>query len=358
MDAWENRPLNDLDFDEFSALVRARGGGERHARRLFAALYRRGRGAAGGISGRLDEVSPRLAEHIAEVPWGELRIVDRRQAADGFVKYLFESPLGGRFEAVRIPLFEKKHVVCVSSQVGCALGCAFCATGRLGFSRNLETWEMVEQLRLVRDEALLPVRHAVFMGMGEPFLNYERVLRAARLFTRSGGLQISGRNLTISTAGVVPAIERFTREGHPFRLTFSLTSAIPEKRRQLMPVERIHPLPDLVEAIRAFTAARRERAVIAYVAIRGLNTGPEDVEALRRVFAGIPIKLDLIDVSDATGRYQPPDEAELRRFRDLLQALQVPIGRRYSGGAEIGAACGNLAATCRGGTPLGEGERA
>ena len=211
---------------------------------------------------------------------------------------------------------------------------------------------MVEQLRVVRDEARLPVRHAVFMGMGEPFLNYERVLRAASLFTRSGGLQISGRNLTISTAGIAPAIERFTREGHPFRLTFSLTSAIPEKRLELMPVERAYPLPVLVEAIRAFTRARGERAVIAYVVIRGVNTGPEDVEALRQLFEGIPIKLDLIDVCDASGRFQPPDAEELRRFRDLLQVLKVPIGRRYSGGAEIGASCGNLAATAQGGTAL------
>ena len=352
MDAPTNRPLNDMDFDEFSSFVRACGGQERQARRLFAALYRPGRDVASALLGKLDEVSPRIVERVALAPWGRLRVVDRRQAADGFVKYLFESPLGGRFEAVRIPLFDKKHVVCVSSQVGCALGCAFCATGRLGFSRHLETWEMVEQLRVVRDEARLPVRHAVFMGMGEPFLNYERVLRAASLFTRSGGLQISGRNLTISTAGIAPAIERFTREGHPFRLTFSLTSAIPEKRLELMPVERAYPLPVLVEAIRAFTRARGERAVIAYVVIRGVNTGPEDVEALRQLFEGIPIKLDLIDVCDASGRFQPPDAEELRRFRDLLQVLKVPIGRRYSGGAEIGASCGNLAATAQGGTAL------
>ena len=332
-----SRPLNDLDFDELAARVAALGGSQAQARRIFAALYRPGRDPGELALGRLDEVSPRIVERIAAAPWGRLRVIDRRRAADGFVKYLFESPLGGRFEAVRIPLFDEKHVVCVSSQVGCALGCAFCATGRLGFTRNLETWEMVEELRVVRDEARLPVRHAVFMGMGEPFLNYERVLRAARLFTRSGGLQIAGRNVTISTAGIVPAIRRFTAEGHPFRLTFSLTSAIPEKRRQLMPVEGAHPLPELVEAIRAFTAARRERAVVAYVAIRGLNTGREDVEALRRTFEGIPIKLE---------------EDELRRFRDMLQVLRVPIGRRYSGGKEIGASCGSLAATQQGGERL------
>lgn len=346
------RPLNDLDFDELTNLVRELGGSERQARRLFAALYRPGRELASGLLGKLDEVSPRLVARLEQTPWGTLRILDRRQASDGFVKYLFESPLGGRVEAVRIPLFDEKHVVCISAQVGCALGCTFCATGRIGFSRNLETWEMVEQLRLIRDEAHLPVRHVVFMGMGEPFLNYDRVLRAARLFTRSGGLQVSGRNVTISTAGIAPAIRRFTKQRHPFRLTFFLTSAIPEKRLQLMPVERLHPLPELIDAIREFTRVRQERAVIAYVTLRGINTGPEDVEALRAAFEGIPIKLDLIDVSDATGRYLPPDKDELRRFRDLLQVLKVPIGRRYSGGGEIGASCGNLAATCQGGVVL------
>ncbi|MDR0966444.1 MAG: radical SAM protein [Myxococcales bacterium] len=346
------RPLNDLDFDELVHFVETLGGSGPQARRIFSALYRPGRDPSLGLLGRLDEVSPRLVSQIERAPWGSLRVLDRRRASDGFVKYLFESPLGGRFETVRIPLFDEKHVVCVSSQVGCALGCDFCATGRLGFSRHLETWEMVEQVRVLRDEAPLPVRHVVFMGMGEPFLNEKRVLRAAHLFTRSGGLQIAGRNITISTAGIVPAIRRYAAADHPFRLTFSLTSAIPQKRLRLMPIEKRYPLPELIDAIREFTRLRRERAVVAYVAIRGLNTGPEDVEALRAAFEGIPIKLDLIDVSDSTGRYQPPDEAELRRFRDMLQTLRVPIGRRYSGGKEIGAACGNLAATCQGGEPI------
>jgi 23S rRNA (adenine2503-C2)-methyltransferase len=279
-------------------------------------------------------------------------VLDRRRAADGFVKYLFASPLGGEVEAVRIPLFDKKHGVCVSTQVGCALGCAFCRTGRLGFRRNLEAWEMVEQVRAIRDEAALPVRHVVFMGMGEPLLNYERVLRAARILSAPGGLQISRRNITLSTAGVVPRILRYTRERQPYRLVFSLTSAIPEKRLALMPVERTHPLPELAAAIREHARATRERAVVAYVMISGFNTGPEDARALGSLFSGVPLKLDLIDVADPDGVFRPPDAAELARFRDALQVLRAPIARRYSGGLEIGAACGTLAATRRGGYPL------
>jgi 23S rRNA (adenine2503-C2)-methyltransferase len=142
------------------------------------------------------------------------------------------------------------------------------------------------------------------------------------------------------------------REGHPYRLTFSITSAQSEKRAQVMPIERSHPLPDLVAAIREYTEVRKERAMLAYVAIRGFNTGREDAEALATVFAGIPLKVDLIEVTDPSGKYLPPTDEELSAFRDHLQILKSPVVRRYSGGKEIGAACGTLAASQRGGTVL------
>jgi 23S rRNA (adenine2503-C2)-methyltransferase len=151
---------------------------------------------------------------------------------------------------------------------------------------------------------------------------------------------------------VVPAIRRYIREEHPYRLAFSVTSAIPEKRVQVMPVQNANPFPDLVEVIREYATVRRERAMIAYVVIKGFNTGREDAEALRDVFAGIPIKIDLIDVTDPTGKYQPPEADELKAFRDHLQIVGAPIARRYSGGKEIGAACGTLEASSYGGEIL------
>ncbi|MCI0569528.1 MAG: radical SAM protein, partial [Myxococcaceae bacterium] len=286
----------------------------------------------------------------AELP--SLTVVERRRAEDGFVKYLFESPLGGRVEAVRIPLFDTKYVVCISSQVGCALACDFCMTGKLGFKRNLQTWEIVDQVLQVRAEADRPVRGVVFMGMGEPLLNYTEAIRAAGILCHPAGLAISGRAISFSTAGTVPAIRRYTRERHPYRLVFSLTSAIPEKRLKVLPIERTHPLPGLIDAIREYTTVREERAMLAYVAIRGFNTGYEDAVALKEAFAGIPVKIDLIDVTDPTGKYLPPTPEELSAFRDHLQMLGAPIARRYSGGKEIGAACGTLAATQEGGTLL------
>jgi 23S rRNA (adenine2503-C2)-methyltransferase len=324
--------------------------------KVFAAVFAHGAADLESVCSA-PQVPRRVAEHLrAHAELTSLRIVERRRAEDGFVKYLFESPLGGRVEAVRIPLFvpgtEEKYVVCISSQVGCALACDFCMTGKLGFQRNLRTWEIVDQVLQIRAEADRPVRGVVFMGMGEPLLNYTEALRAARILCHPAGLAISGKAITFSTAGVVPAIRRYTREGHPFRLAFSLTSAIPEKRVQVLPIERTHPLPELLSAIGEYAAARRERAMVAYVAIRGFNTGLEDALALKAAFEGIPIKLDLIDVTDPTGKYLPPTPEELSRFRDHLQCLGAPIARRYSGGKDIGAACGTLEASQRGGTLL------
>ncbi|WNG20813.1 radical SAM protein [Cystobacter fuscus] len=321
-------------------------------RKVFAAVFAHGASTVEEVC-RAPQVPKRVADFLrehAEMP--RLTVVERRKAEDGFVKYLFDSPLGGRVEAVRIPIFDHKYVVCISSQVGCALACDFCMTGKLGFQRNLRTWEILEQVMQIREEADRPVRGVVFMGMGEPLLNYTETLRAAQILSHPAGFAISGPSITFSTAGMVPAIRRYVREGHPYRLAFSVTSAIPEKRLKVLPIEKAHPLPELVDAIREYATVRRERAMIAYVAISGFNLGEEDAVALKQAFEGIPIKVDLIDVTDPQGKYLPPSPEELKAFRDHLQILGAPIARRYSGGKDIGAACGTLAASQYGGVVL------
>lgn len=276
-----------------------------------------------------------------------LEVIDRRRDPfDGFTKYLFRLGDGARVEAVRIPIFDDKYTLCLSSQAGCPLDCVFCATGRLGFARHLATWEIVEQLRIVRQEADRPVRGVVFMGMGEPFLNYDNVIRAARIFADPSGAAISGRAITISTAGVVPAIRRFTAERHPYRLAVSLTGATRARRRSLMPAaEKTWPIDELVDAVRAHAAATRDRVTLEYVVISGVNCGVADAAALVELLRGIPVRLNLIEVNDASGRFQPPSDAERRAFIDALQPLGAPIVRRYSGGKGVDAACGMLAAT-------------
>ena len=276
-----------------------------------------------------------------------LRILERvEDPSDGFLRVLLEAPDGALFEAVRIPL-EKPDTftICLSSQVGCAMGCGFCATGRLGLTRDLEAWEMVAAFVQVRDEAPGRVSGAVFQGQGEPLLNEDAVLRAARILWDPCGGRIRREAVTISTVGVVPAIRRFTAAGHPYRLIVSLTSAIPERRAQLLPVAARWPLADLADAIRAHAAAIRDRVTLAWVVLGGINTGRDEVEALGRLFSGIPLRINLIDVNDPRpDGFRQAGREELDRFRDgLTEVLGVPVVRRYSGGGAANAACGMLA---------------
>lgn len=277
-----------------------------------------------------------------------LEIVERvTDPGDKFVKYLLRSPDGAVHEAVRIPLLkENAFSVCLSSQVGCAMGCTFCATGRLGLARNLAAWEMVAAFCAVRDEAPGRVTGAVFQGQGEPLHNYDHVIQAARVLSDPCGARISGPNITISTVGLVPQIRRYAREGHRYRLIISLTSAIAEKRRSLLPVAGRFSIEEVAEAIREYAAVARGRVTVAWVLMSGVNTGDDEVEALAKLLEGVPLRLNLIDVNDARedGFRQAPD-AERKSFIERLQILRAPIVRRYSGGASRHAACGMLAAT-------------
>ena len=159
-------------------------------------------------------------------------------------------------------------------------------------------------------------------------------------------MAISAKAITISTVGVVPMIERFTAEGRPYRLVVSLTSADSERRNTLLPIETKHPLPELMAALRSYHQASGRRVTLAWTLIAGFNSRPEDARQLAQLTAGLPIKLDLIDVNDPTGEFVPPGAQELNAFRDALRTeLQMPVVRRYSGGQDVAAGCGMLAGT-------------
>jgi len=266
---------------------------------------------------------------------------------DGSVRSVLEVPrLGGeRIETVAIPRRDDLNV-CISSQAGCGLGCRFCATALLGHRGNLRPEEMLEQVSWGRRLTGRRPTDAVFMGMGEPLLNYDAVLAAARALTNPRGPQISPRKIIISTAGVVPAIRRYIREGHRYQLYFSINSAIPGKRRELMPIEDAYPLPELVEAIREYQASlRRNRwAMLEYVAIPGINMGEEDIDAIGRAFSGIPCILDVIPWNTTHDRFRPPTWEEVSRFTVSLRRLGMPVKVRYSSGKKHGGGCGQLAA--------------
>ncbi len=333
--------------DEIESALAPLGVNAKIARRLQAAVCRKGHAE---IPLDIPEVSPKLLQRVREVTdVPRLTLIDKVVSpTDGFAKYLFRGEGEQPFETVRIPLLhregDQKYVLCVSSQVGCAMACAFCATGKLGFQRNLATWEIIDQVLQVQADSEHPVRGIVFMGMGEPMLNYDRVMRAARILSEPSGLAIDGKAITISTVGIVPMIRRFTREKRPYKLVVSLTSADPETRKTLLPIENKYSTANLLDAVREYHAVTGKRVTFAWTLISGVNTREEDARRLAELTRDLPIILDIIDVNDPTGEFRRPDEAELNRFRDALnEHLKQPVVRRYSGGQDIGGGCGMLA---------------
>jgi 23S rRNA (adenine2503-C2)-methyltransferase len=332
----------------------ALGADESVGRKLLASSVQRCSASVRDVRGVRREVLDSVDARTSAVP---LRIASREDASDGFRKYLFELDGGARIEAVRIPVpceapfadasayagKEKKYIVCVSSQAGCALACAFCATGELGLSRNLRAHEIVGQVLAVRAEADRPVRGVVFMGMGEPFLNYDVVIRAARILSHPSGACIDGRAITISTAGIVPAIRRYTAEGHKYRLAVSLTHAVPRERLRLMPVERVHPTAELVAALHDHARARRQRVLVEYVLLGGVNDSPQDARALAALLDRALVKVDLIDVNGDVGGFRRAPREARSAFLDVLAQAGIPFAIRYSGGQEVAAGCGQLA---------------
>ncbi len=276
----------------------------------------------------------------------DLRVVERAEdPADGFVKYLLESPDGALSEVVRIPLQKPgAFTVCLSTQSGCGMGCAFCATGRLGLRRNLAAWEIIAGFQAARRGSVGRATGAVFMGQGEPLANYDEVIRAARILSDPCGGRVSAENISISTVGLVPGIRRYAREGHPYRLIVSLTSTNPERRAALLPVASQWSLEEVADALREYAAACRDRVTVAWVTIAGLNTGDDEVEGLARLLGDLPLRVNVIEVNDSRpDGFKAPDKAELDRFRDALKARGWPVVRRYSGGGGAHAACGMLA---------------
>ena len=287
---------------------------------------------------------------------GVLRVVAREASSiDPFVKYVLECEDGARIEAVRIPLEKPgRFVVCVSSQVGCAIGCAFCATGRLGLARNLEAWEIVEQVRLVRRD--LPeggrVHGVVFQGMGEPLANVDRVIDAIHVLHDPCGQAIDQRAITVCTVGVPSGIRKLARSGLRVRLGVSIASARPSVRRSLVPVERSNPLEEVLDAAAEFVAATGDAPMFAVTILAGVNTSDDEADAFAsmvqafRARTGVSPRVSIVPYN-SIGEDDPftrAGDAESRHFRDRLSAIGVPVVLRYSGGGDVGAACGQLVA--------------
>ncbi|HSU39656.1 MAG TPA: 23S rRNA (adenine(2503)-C(2))-methyltransferase RlmN [Polyangiaceae bacterium] len=319
-------------------------------RTLFSALQRPWRWHAGRPA-----LGARAARAVAERGAALPSIATRRRSSDGAEKLVLVMPQGGDgVEAVHMPrpVGQGRVTLCVSSQVGCALGCAFCATAALGLGRHLSAGEIIAQVLLVLHE--LGPRHPgdlslVFMGMGEPLHNFENVVRAVRVLTTAGGLGLSPRRITLSTAGLVPAIAALARVPARPLLAVSLNATRNELRDALMPINRRYPLEALIGALERYPCRPRERITIEYVLLAGVNDEPADAARLAELCAGFPHHVNVIPFNSHPGaRFQSPSEERLDAFlQALVRRRPTLVTVRRSRGGDVDGACGQLAGSRR-----------
>jgi 23S rRNA (adenine2503-C2)-methyltransferase len=282
------------------------------------------------------------------------RIVRSYRSADGSIRYLLALPAASEgadattpatIEAVFMPS-EGRQTICISTQAGCAVNCRFCLTATLGLIRNLTAGEILGQVLVALSEDaehLAPRTNVVFMGQGEPLLNYDPSLAAARILLDPHGIGLSPRHVTISTSGIIPGIERLAHERVRPKLAISLNASNDQQRTQLMPINQKYPLAKLIDACRRYPLRSWERLTFEYVLLGGFNDRPEDARRVARLLNGLRAKVNLIPWNPGELPYQMPEPAAVEEFRSILIDRAIPAFIRYSRGRDVMAACGQLA---------------
>jgi 23S rRNA (adenine2503-C2)-methyltransferase len=261
-------------------------------------------------------------------------------SADKTIKYLFRTETGKEFETVYIP-DNKRNTVCVSTQSGCRIGCPFCITARYGFRGNLSAGEIVNQIISIPEAE--KVTHVVFMGMGEPLDNLENVLKACIIITAGWGIAISHRNITVSTVGITPGIEKFLNNSD-CNLTLSLYSPFIEERKKVVPVEKYYPAHEIIEMMKNFPLNKKRRLSVAYVMIKDLNDSDNHLEGLKTLLKGSKIRVNLLPYHSAADDLNTSSSAEkMQMFKHRLVVSGISASVRKSRGTDISAACGQLA---------------
>lgn len=301
----------------------------------------------------MSNVAVKLRERLAEkayIGWPE--VVERRESADGSVKFLLRLHDGALIETVLLPAQNREGAIrwsqCLSTQVGCPMACAFCATGKMGFTRNLTPGEIMGQVLVGRDylndrRLDWPIlRNLVFMGMGEPLLNLDALLTSLRSLSDDKGMNFSPRRLTVSTCGVEKGLEKLGESGLGY-LAVSLHASTQELRQKIMPRAAAWPLDKMLDALRSYPLKTRERITFEYLLIDGVNDSLEDARRLARLLSGIKSKLNLIVYNPSPDLpFKPPSPEAVKAFQDYLCSKNIMAITRKSRGADIMAACGQL----------------
>jgi 23S rRNA (adenine2503-C2)-methyltransferase len=331
----------ELELHELEDQLEAMGAPRFHGRQIFQWIYRRGVTDFDAMTDLGRELRSQIAR---ELTLGTPAVAKKERSSDGTTKLLLRLADGNLIESVFIP-DTPSQTFCLSTQVGCAMKCAFCLTGRMGIVRNLTAGEIVGQVRvLLRELQMAGQRfNIVLMGMGEPLHNYDATMKGLRILADEQGLAVSPRRITLSTVGVLPALERLATEPLMPNLAISLHATNEDQRDFLVPINRKYGLKELLDACRRFPLKRRSRITFEYVLLEGVNDSPEDARRLVKLLNGIKAKVNLLPLNEAAGiPFTRPADERVNRFAQILADHGLTVSVRKSRGRDIRAACGQL----------------
>jgi len=333
--------LAEMDRPALESALAERGQPRFRARQIFAWIYQRGIADPVAMTDLSKELRAALA---SDFTLATPQLVARERSVDGTEKFLLKLADGKEIESVFIP-DTPKQTFCISTQVGCAMACSFCLTGKMGLVRNLTAGEIAGQVRVLANALSLreTAFNIVLMGMGEPLHNYDETMKALRILNDEHGLAVSPRRVTLSTVGLLPALERLAREPLMPNLAISLHAPTDRQRGELVPLNRKYGISDIIDACKRFPLRTRSRITFEYVLLAGVNDAADDARALAKLLVGVKSKVNLIPLNAAAGiPFERPSDAAIDRFAAILAERGVLVSVRKSRGRDIRAACGQL----------------
>jgi 23S rRNA (adenine2503-C2)-methyltransferase len=331
--------IYNFTLDELSACCKAWGLPEFAAKQVFNWVYKKGLANFSQMTNLPKEVRVMFEERFV---FAKPEIVKIQRSSDGTNKFLLSLADKNYIEAVLIPK-DKRDTLCLSTQVGCKFKCAFCASGKFGFIRNLRPDEIIGQfIRVGEKIAPEKISNIVFMGIGEPLDNFASLIKTIKILTEKSGISFVKRRICVSTCGLTPQIDQLTAEKLGVKLSISLHSADNATRGKLMPINRKYPLPELIKAARAFSRSQKCVVTFEYALIGGCNLKKDDALKLSRLLRGLRYKLNLIPLNTSGGQFKAPTADEARIFADELKRKKIFFTTRQARGSDINAACGQL----------------
>lgn len=332
--------INGLSLEELKEFVQSIGESSFRADQLYRGLYYHRYKDFASFTNFSKELKQKLNEKAAIQSLVKETAV---HSTDGTVKFVFDAGNDMRIETVWLVSGGDRRTVCISSQAGCRAGCLFCATAKLSFKGSLKVWQIVDQVMQVEKEMGEKCTNIVYMGMGEPMYNYFAVMNAAKIFIDPNGMGMSTKKITISTSGIIPGIRRMIDNKEPYKLAISLNHSDPEKRMDIMPIDKEFPLNDLLAVVKEYTQILNKRVTFEYIMMPGVNMGKEHIQKLVKIGNSISCKINLIPLNTEFEGWRRPTDDEIIQFESALRKEGILVFNRQSPGKDIDAACGMLA---------------